>query len=507
MVSEAWQDMSLGEFVTLQRGHDLPEGQRVPGDIPVLGSFGITGWHNVAKANGPGITVGRSGASFGVVTYSEVDFWPLNTALYVIDFHGNDPRFAYYFLRQFDFKRYNSGSAQPSLNRNFVHPVQVRIPPISEQRAIAQVLSVLDGKIELNQQMNETLENTARSIFKSWFVDFDPVHARAEGTDTSLGRNIVELFPASFETSVIGEIPKGWQIRAIGDLATVNGGSTPSTKEPNYWDEGIHFWATPKDLSSLKTPVLLGTERKITDEGLAQIASGLLPEGAVLLSSRAPIGYLAIAEVPVAINQGFIAMQPVRSGNEVVGVKWTPNISQLTYINIPRISQIAGLEGIKLTMGRLPAFTFLNDLGIELNAVMLATSRLINELQIDAIPLDRIKEGHERLVGATLSFSALFRTKNGAKLWKARDKHQVLTFSGDLVREPHIYRKLGSLKLVMMIDPRWITSSTAFGQFSSGQQRFAGLSIVNRVEKGLMFASPLILGTPKGPWDEMFGSE
>jgi pyrimidine deaminase RibD-like protein len=188
----------------------------------------------------------------------------------------------------------------------------------------------------------------------------------------------------------------------------------------------------------------------------------------------------------------------------ILAVKWTPNISQLTYINVPRISQIAGLEGIQLTLDHLPEFTFLNDLGFELNTVMVATSRLISKLQLDAAPLDQVKESDDKLVGATLSFSELFRTKNGPRLWKARDKREVLTFSGDLVREPHIYRKLGALKIVMMIDPRWITSSTAFVQFSSGQQHFAGLCIVNRVEKGLIFASPLILGTPKGPWDEMF---
>jgi type I restriction enzyme S subunit len=79
--------MSLGEFVTLQRGHNLPDEQRQPGNVSVLGSFGITGWHDKAKARGPGVTVGRSGASFGVASCSPVDYWPLNTALYVIDFH------------------------------------------------------------------------------------------------------------------------------------------------------------------------------------------------------------------------------------------------------------------------------------------------------------------------------------------------------------------------------------------------------------------------------------
>jgi type I restriction enzyme S subunit len=215
--------MPLGDFVKLQRGHDLPDEQRQPGRVPILGSFGITGWHDKAKARGPGVTVGRSGASFGVVTYSPIDYWPLNTALYVIDFHGNDERFAYYFLKVFDFQGFNSGSAQPSLNRNFVHPVQVDVPPLSEQHAIAHILGTLDDKIELNQRMNETLEAMARAIFKSWFVDFDPVRAKCRGTACrapTLPQSIADLFPDSFEDSELGEIPKGWDVGILGDVAT-----------------------------------------------------------------------------------------------------------------------------------------------------------------------------------------------------------------------------------------------------------------------------------------------
>lgn len=212
--------MTLGEFVSLQRGHDLPQGRRRPGKIPILGSFGITGWHDMSKATGPGVTVGRSGASFGVVSYSEVDFWPLNTALYVTDFHGNYQRFAYYFLKHFDFRRFNSGSAQPSLNRNFVHPSPVVVPPLPEQLAIAQILGSLDDKIELNRRMNETLERIARAIFKSWFVDFDPVRAKMEGhRSTGIDADTGPLFPESLVDSEIGPIPEAWTVGKIGDVA------------------------------------------------------------------------------------------------------------------------------------------------------------------------------------------------------------------------------------------------------------------------------------------------
>ena len=219
MAGECWPRVPLGEFVTLQRGHDLPDERRRPGRTPILGSFGITGWHDVAKAPGPGVTVGRSGASFGVVSYSPIDYWPLNTALYVIDFHGNDERFAYYFLKEFDFRGYNSGSAQPSLNRNFIHPVLVDVPPLPEQRVIAHILGTLDDKIELNRRMNETLEAMARALFKSWFVDFDPVRAKAEGRDPGLPKPLADLFPARLVDSELGEIPEGWEIGSLGNVA------------------------------------------------------------------------------------------------------------------------------------------------------------------------------------------------------------------------------------------------------------------------------------------------
>jgi type I restriction enzyme S subunit len=218
MAGNAWTRMRLGEFIKLQRGHDLPDERRRPGKVPIHGSFGITGWHDEAKAPGPGITVGRSGASFGTVSYSPVDFWPLNTALYVVDFHGNDERFAYYFLKYFDFQIYNSGSAQPSLNRNFIHPIPVAVPPLSEQRAIADILGTLDDKIELNRRMNETLEGIARAIFKSWFVDFNQVRAKAEGRDTGMPKHIADLFPDSFVDSELGEIPKGWTVGRLGNV-------------------------------------------------------------------------------------------------------------------------------------------------------------------------------------------------------------------------------------------------------------------------------------------------
>lgn len=176
--------------------------------------------------------------------------------------------------------------------------LRVPLPPLPEQRAIAHILGALDDKIELNRRMNQTLEDIARALFKSWFVDFDP----------RIAPHIADLFPDAFVASELGEIPKGWKVEPVGNIVRAVGGGTPSTKNNEYWDNGVHYFATPKDMSALSAPILLETERKVTDAGLAKISSGLLPVGTVLLSSRAPVGYLALAQVPVCVNQGFIAM-------------------------------------------------------------------------------------------------------------------------------------------------------------------------------------------------------
>ncbi|MGH9833857.1 MAG: restriction endonuclease subunit S [Blastocatellia bacterium] len=237
-----------------------------------------------------------------------------------------DPLFFYYVfstVEQQEYIRQNAiQTGVPHTNLGILRGTPVPLPPLFEQRAIAHILGTLDDKIELNRRMNETLEAMARALFQSWFVDFDPVRAKAEGRATSLPSHLADLFPDRFEDSELSEIPAGWEVRTIGELAEVVGGSTPSTAKPEFWEDGTHCWATPKDLASLNAPVLLNTERRVTDAGLAQISSGLLPAGTILLSSRAPIGYLAIAEIPTAINQGFIAMKPKASVSNVFLLLW-----------------------------------------------------------------------------------------------------------------------------------------------------------------------------------------
>ena len=222
----------------------------------------------------------------------------------------------------------SEGTRMPRATWEYASRYRFSIPTLSEQHTLADVLSTLDDKIDLNRRMNQTLNEMARALFKSWFVYFEPVRIKMEGRwrpDESLPglpADLYDIFPDRLVDSEAGVIPEGWEIKTLGDVTVVVGGTTPSTKVSNYWERGKYNWATPKDLATLSSPVLLDTERKVTDAGLDKIGSGLLPVGTLLLSSRAPIGYLAISEKPVAINQGFIAMPPQEGISNLFLLYW-----------------------------------------------------------------------------------------------------------------------------------------------------------------------------------------
>ena len=309
-----WTETEVGGLLSFANGRSSPErADELP--FPVYGSNGVIGFANETNAEPGVIIIGRVGSYCGSLYQSSQRCWVTDNAIRAIARDTNDPRFLYYLLGTLALNSRRAGSGQPLLNQDILSRIPTTVPPPAEQRAIAHILGTLDDKIELNRKQNETLEAMARALFKAWFVDFEPVRAKLEGrwqrgqSLPGLPAHLYDLFPDRLVDSELGEIPEGWRLSTIGEEVTVCGGSTPSTKEPEFWEGGQHCWATPKDLSALKFPVLLDTDRKITDAGLAKISSGLLPVGTVLLSSRAPIGYLAIAGVPTAINQGFIAMK------------------------------------------------------------------------------------------------------------------------------------------------------------------------------------------------------
>jgi len=238
------------------------------------------------------------------------------------------PRWLFYWMNGREFFLQFKGVAGQTDMAEYVslrdqRAMKITLPPLDEQKAIAHILGTLDDKIELNRRMNATLETMAQTLFQSWFVDFDPVRAKLDGRQPAgLDAVTADLFPAHFQDSTLGHIPQGWTIEPVGEVVECVGGGTPSTVEPKFWECGTHHWTTPKDFSSLQAPILLDTDRKITDAGVAKISSGLLPTGTLLLSSRAPVGYLAIAAMPVAINQGFIAIKCNERASNFFMLNW-----------------------------------------------------------------------------------------------------------------------------------------------------------------------------------------
>lgn len=196
-----WTDVTLGEVLTLQRGFDLPQRQRRPGPYPVVSSAGFTGVHDEFKVSPPGVVIGRYG-SLGTVHWVHEPFWPLNTALWVKDFKGNDPRFISYLLKTVTVDG-SAAAAVPGVNRNHLHKQCVKVPSMRLQRRIVALLSTLDELIEINERRIELLEDLARSFYREWFVRFR--HPHDQHSDR-------------FE-SELGMIPRGWTVKSLGEVA------------------------------------------------------------------------------------------------------------------------------------------------------------------------------------------------------------------------------------------------------------------------------------------------
>jgi len=160
---ESWLVENFGEFATLHRGYDLTVQDRISGSVPIVGSNGVVGYHNQSKVKGPGVVTGRSG-SIGISYYVTDDYWPLNTGLYVEDFHGNDPLYVHYFFQLFNFGQYAAGVSVPTLNRNLVHAVLISVPPIEEQKEIANIFKTIDQKIDLHIAQKSTLQDLFKTM-------------------------------------------------------------------------------------------------------------------------------------------------------------------------------------------------------------------------------------------------------------------------------------------------------------------------------------------------------
>lgn len=337
-----WKEVSLGEVVELKRGYDLPKEKRTLGSIPIVSSSGVSDFHAEAMVKGPGVVTGRYG-TIGEVFYVNEDFWPLNTTLYVRDFKGNDPRFISYFLKILDFQAYSDKGAVPGINRNHLHLARVRLPNISAQKSIAKVLGGLDSKIDLSHRINQTLEAMAQAIFKSWFVDFDPVKAKItakqEGRDPlraamsaisgkaedeldalppeqyeKLAATAV-LFPDEMEESELGATPKGWSHKTLARLTDkIGSGSTPRGGKEVYLEEGVALIRSQNVYDSLFAWEGLA---RISVDAAIQLKGVTVQENDVLLNiTGASILRTCVVEpgaLPARVNQHVAIIRAKKS--------------------------------------------------------------------------------------------------------------------------------------------------------------------------------------------------
>jgi len=230
------------------------------------------------------VIIGRKG-TLGSVFYSEGDYWPHDTTLWSKDLNGNNPRFVYYALQRIDMSLFDTGAANPTLNRNHIHGLPIFIPERRIQDRISAILSAYDDLIENNRRRIALLEEAARQLYKEWFVRF--------------------RFPGHEHAKIIDGVPEGWERIPASEVLNVLSGGTPNTATPRYWDGGIGFF-TPKD--AVAGAYVSMTEKTITEVGLASCNSKLYPKDTLFITARGTVGKMNLAQVPMAMNQSCYAM-------------------------------------------------------------------------------------------------------------------------------------------------------------------------------------------------------
>ena len=290
---------TLGNLLSFSNGKSSPE-RSDNLSYPVYGSNGIIGFSDQVNALPGTIIIGRVGSYCGSLHFSNSSCWVTDNAIRANAINGNDEKFLFYMLHTLRLNDFRVGSGQPLLNQTILSQISTTIPIRSEQRYIAHILGTLDEKIELNRQMNKTLEATARAIFKSWFIDFDPVKAKVEGRKPAcMDTETAALFPSSFQNSVLGKIPKGWEVTTIDEDFNVTMGQSPPGSTYNEDGNGMPFYQGRKDFG-FRYPT-----RRVYCSAPKRFAE----KGDTLVSVRAPVGDVNMVEEKCSIGRGVAAIR------------------------------------------------------------------------------------------------------------------------------------------------------------------------------------------------------
>jgi len=293
----------LKELLSIKNGKDHKELKN--GAIPIFGSGGIMRYGDRAIFNDESILLPRKG-TLSNIQYVNKPFWTVDTIYYsIINKELANPFYLFNFLKSLDLSKLNTGTGVPSMTFDSYYNLDIVLPGLDVQQKIASVLSALDSKIELNNRINAELEAMAKTKYDYWFVQFDFPDKNGKPYKTSGGKMV-------WNEVLKREIPEGWESGELNKIGDIIGGSTPSKaiKENFCIGNGIP-WITPKDLSIHKgKKYITRGELNVTESGLKSASLKIMPAGTVLLSSRAPIGYLAISRSNVTTNQGFKSFVP-----------------------------------------------------------------------------------------------------------------------------------------------------------------------------------------------------
>lgn len=280
----------LGDIINLKRGYDLPSYNRITGPYPIISSSGISGFHAEYKIEGEGVITGRYG-TLGEMYYIDGKYWPHNTALYVKDFKGNYPKYVYFLMKCLGNLKTSDKSTVPGVNRNDLHEIVVPFLELEFQKDIADVLSSLDAKIDLNNRINAELEAMAKTLYDYWFVQFDFPNEEGKPYKSSGGKMV-------WSEELKREIPEGWEVGVLEDIANITMGQSPPGESYNDIGEGMIFFQGCTDFGN-RYPVIRQFTTKPTRYAKA---------GDILLSVRAPVGKLNFAKEACCIGRGLAAL-------------------------------------------------------------------------------------------------------------------------------------------------------------------------------------------------------
>ena len=335
-----WRETLLGEVTDNFDAVRIPvkQADRRPGLYPYYGASGVVDHVDSFLFDGEYLLVAEDGENLRTRTtpvafLANGKFWVNNHAHIVRGNNNANTRFLMYALSELDISGYLTGSTMPKLTQGSMNRIPVPLPPLPEQRAIAHILGTLDDKIELNRRMNETLEDMARALFKSWFVDFDPVRAKMEGrwrpgeSLPGLPAEHYDLFPDRLVDSELGEIPEGWGVRPLGDVASLNPESWSRSNVPQELEY--------VDLANTKWGIIEATQHYLWKDAPSR-AKRILRSGDTIVGTVRPGNgsYSLIGTEGLTGSTGFAVLRPLHSryrGLVYLAVTDTENIERLAY--------------------------------------------------------------------------------------------------------------------------------------------------------------------------------